>query len=117
MNDLKIKQALSDISEQVENYRKYDNLDGATLIEMNRIIVGNLFYLEGLRSDVHDLFQTEIHNLTKDKVNTVARAENMAHVKYPQMYQLRRVMDGAYRVTEAIRTHVSYLKSEKQHSN
>lgn len=117
MNDLKIKQALADISDQVENYRKYDNLDGASLIEMNRIIVGNLFYLEGLRAEIHDLFQSKIHELTRDKQNTVARAENEAHVNYPQMYQLRRVMDGAYKVTEAIRTHISYLKSEKQHSN
>jgi hypothetical protein len=44
---------------------------------------------------------------------TVARAENEAHVTYPQMYQLRRIQDAGYRVADAIRTNISYLKSER----
>jgi hypothetical protein len=44
---------------------------------------------------------------------SVARAENEAHVKVPEMYLLRRVMDAGYEVIGAIRTNISYLKSER----
>ena len=79
-------------------------------------ITGLLFYLESVRSSTHDLFETKVFNLVKEK-QSVSRAINEAHVEFPEMYQLRRIMDGGYRIVDAIRTNISYLKSEKQQSN
>jgi hypothetical protein len=39
-----------------------------------------------------------------------------ADVRYPELYELRRAMDAAYTVVNAIRTNISYLKSEIHNS-
>jgi|15BtaG_2_1085339.scaffolds.fasta_scaffold01272_12 hypothetical protein len=88
------------------------NLDGNKLSNLLKNITGNLYYLETVRSEQHNLFETEVFNLVKDG-SSVARAINEANVKYPMMYQLRRIMDGGYRIVDAIRTNISYLKSEQ----
>jgi hypothetical protein len=95
---------------------KIDVRNGDKLNYLLQKITGLLYYLETERSQIHDAFQTAIFEGVKDK-KTVARAENEAHVTYPQMYQLRRVMDAGYRISDAIRTNISYLKSEKIHNN
>jgi hypothetical protein len=76
-------------------------------------ITGLLYYLETERSKTHDLYENAVFKLVKGG-STVARAINEANVLYPEMYQLRRIMDGGYRIVDAIRTNISYLKSEKQ---
>lgn len=87
-------------------------LDGHRLNQLLQKINGNLYYLETVRSEQHSLFETMVHNLVKEG-NSVARATNTAHVEFPMMYQLRRIMDSGYRITDAIRTNISYLKSER----
>jgi len=113
INDLKILQELGSLSELVEEYRTMPELDGDYLNYLLQKISGTLFFLETVRSETHDNFQREIFELTKQG-KTVARAENSAHEKYPLMYRLRRVMDGGYEIIGAIRTNISFLKSERQ---
>ena len=99
----------------VNEYYAAKELNGEKLNYLLQKITGNLYYLESVRSQQHDLFETMVHNLVKDG-NSVARAVNQAHVEFPMMYQLRRIMDSGYRITDAIRTNISYLKSEKVNS-
>ncbi len=101
------------LSDHVNDYYKCDLSDGNQLSTLMQKITGLLFFLETVRSETHDLFETKVFNLVKDG-NSVARAVNESHVIYPEMYQLRRIMDGGYRIVDAIRTNISYLKSEKQ---
>ena len=110
--------------EQIENlqkwvgkYYKANPQDGEALSLYLQKITGILFYLETLRSEVHDKFQTKIFEQTTKHGVSVNRAENEAHVEFPEMYQLRHIMTAGYRITDAIRTNISYLKSEKQNSN
>ena len=113
---------MTDPSEQVKKLNEYvykyyhcKGEDGNELSLYLQKITGLLYYLESVRSDVHDLYENEVHDLVKGGAS-VARAINEANVKYPLMYQLRRQMDGAYRVADAIRTKISYLISERQTS-
>lgn len=113
---------MTDPSEQITKLNKYVNKyyncnrqDGNELSLYLQKITGLLYYLESVRSDVHDLYENEVHNLVKGGAS-VARAINEANVKYPMMYQLRRTMESGYRITDAIRTNISYLKSERQTS-
>ena len=113
---------MTDPSEQVKKLNEYvykyyhcNRQDVNELSLYLQKITGLLYYLESVRSDVHDLYENEVHNLVKGGAS-VARAINEANVKYPMMYQLRRQMDGGYRVADAIRTNISYLKSERQTS-
>lgn len=107
---------IEDLNKYVNEYYKSNLQDGNELSMLLQKITGLLFYLESVRSSTHDLFETKVFNLVKDK-HSVSRAVNAAHVEFPEMYQLRRIMDGGYRVVDAIRTNISYLKSEKQNSN
>ena len=106
---------LEKLNELVNEYYKCNLQDGDRLNYLLQKVTGLLYYLETVRSEVHDHFQSAIYEKVKDK-KSVARAENEAHVENPQMYQLRRVMDAGYRIVDAIRSNISYLKMEKQNS-
>lgn len=107
---------ITTLNEYVNKYYNCNRLDGNELSLYLQKITALLYYLESVRSEIHDLYENEIFNLVKGGAS-VARATNEANVKYPMMYQLRRIMDGAYRIADAIRTNISYLKSEKQSIN
>jgi hypothetical protein len=53
-----------------------------------------------------------VFDLVKQK-HSVARAINQTNVEYPLLYQLRQCIDQGNRITDAIRTNISFLKSEK----
>lgn len=113
---------MNDPSDQIEKLNRYVNRyyncnrqDGNELSLLLQKITAILYYLESVRSEIHDHYEIEVFSLVKGG-HTVARAVNEANVKYPMMYQLRRIMDAGYKITDAIRTNISYLKSEKQSS-
>jgi len=106
-------QELEQLNKYVNQYYKCNLQDGNELSLLLQKITGLLFYLETVRASTHDLYETKVFNLVKDKY-TISKAVNEANVEYPQMYQLRRIMDAGYRITDAIRTNISFLKSEKK---
>lgn len=106
---------LEKLNKFVNEYYKCNLQDGEQLNNLLKNITGLLYYLETLRSNIHNDYETKVFELVKSKM-TVSRAINEANVLYPQMYQLRRVMDAGYRITDAIRTNISFLKSEKNNS-
>ena len=109
-------QQITDLSKYVNEYYKSNLQDGNELSMLLQKITGLLFYLEVVRCEIHDLYENEVHQLVKSG-QSVSRAINEANVKYPTMYQLRRTMESGSRIVDAIRTNISYLKSEKQQSN
>lgn len=110
------EKALSHIAEQTKIYREADIRDGEVLNTCLQQISATLAYLETVRSEYHREFQDIIFKEVL-KGSSVSRAENEAHVKVPEMYQLRRIMDGSYEVLNAIRSNISWIKSEKNFSN
>jgi|TARA_Y100000310_G_C20647800_1_gene797632 hypothetical protein len=107
---------LIDLNSDINEYHKMRGHDGVLLNELLKKISGKLYYLETVRSYFHNEFQNEINALVEGG-KSVSRAENNAHVKYPEMYRLRRIMDGAYNVTHAITMNISYLKKEMNSVN
>jgi hypothetical protein len=96
----------------VNQYHKMD-MDGAALSELLKSFVSALYYMETVRADVHDKWQTKVKELIAEG-SSVSRAENEAHVEFPDMYRLRRVMDAGYEIVGAIRTNISLLKHEQK---
>jgi hypothetical protein len=107
---------LEDLNRYVNQYYKCTLQDGNELNFLLQKITGLLYYLETVRSEVHNSYESLVFDLVKQKF-TVARAINEANVAYPQMYQLRRIMDAGYKITDAIRTNVSFLKKERSNLN
>lgn len=115
-----MNEQLNKLIKLVENYETGSD-NPHMLIELQKHITSTLFYLETERAKVHDNYKRIIFELTKKKENekpmSIAQASNIADVQCPEMYQLRRVMEGAYRVSDAIRTHISFLKQEMNNIN
>lgn len=109
MQDL--EKSLLKLNGYINEYHTMKTLDGHRLSELLQKISSLLYYLETVRSDVNNEFESEIGRLI-DEGHSVARATNLANTKYPQMYKLRCIMRGAYGVVEAIRSNISYLKHE-----
>ena len=104
--------ALEHITSEITKYRQTSVDDGEALVSILQQITTTLFYLEKERAEYHTKFQDEI-NLLILEGNSVARSENQAHVKVPEMYLLRHIMSSAYEVVGALRTQISWLKSER----
>jgi len=102
---------IEELNEYVNQYYKCDRTNGEELLLLQQKISGLLYYLETVRSQQHDAFESKVFELVQEG-KSVARAVNEAHVTYPLMYKLRRIMDAGYRIVDAIRTNISYLKSE-----
>ncbi len=105
------KSAINNLLELCTEYINTDTTDGEKLNTLLRDISGILFYLETVRSDYHNKWSQFVTLKIEQKIS-VARAQVEADVKYPELYELRRTMDGAYNVVNAIRSNLSYLKSE-----
>jgi len=108
-----LTKSLDHLTGQIKKYRQTDIYDGESLVEILKQITATLYYLETERSKYHDDFQKTINQLVLEN-NSVARAENQAHVQIPEMYMLRHIMSCAYEIVGAIRTNISWAKSEKQ---
>ena len=102
---------IEQLNEYVNRYYKCNRTDGSELLLLLQKITALLYYLETLRAETHDAYEGKVFELVREG-SSVARAINEANVTYPMMYQLRRIMDAGYRVVDAIRTNISYIKSE-----
>lgn len=111
-----IEKAIEHISNEIMEYRKCGVNDGEQLVRHLQQISATLFYLEKERAATHAQWQSTLNQLVLEGMS-VSRAENEAHVKHPEMYLLRRIMDSAYTSIDAIRTQISWIKSEKQNAN
>ena len=107
---------LENLAMYVQAYEDTSLNDGESLNELLQKINVTLFYLEKERANFKKLYENRIFELTTDKKMTVARAVNFAEVEVSELYLLRRIMDSAYRVSDAIRTNISFLKSEKRNA-
>lgn len=110
-----MKKALDHITAEIKKYRELKELNGDILCSILQQLTGTLFYLEKIRSDYHDKWQNKVNQLIIDGAS-VSRAENIAHKEIPEMYMLRRIMESSYKVVEAIRSNLSWLKNERNNS-
>ena len=83
------KKVIARMNEIVNNYWKSDISNGNEIVDYMKQLSTSLYYLNSVRVEFHNLWQTEVKRLV-DSGLSVSRAENEAHVKYKEMYELRR---------------------------
>ena len=106
-----MKSTLNRIAEIVKEYKQTDVLDGNNLNKQLKELTAYLYHIETKRTKAHQDYERIIHNRVKEGFS-VARATNEANVEVPEMYQLRRLLESGYRVVDAMRTNISFLKYE-----
>jgi hypothetical protein len=106
-------EVIENLNKCVKQYHQMKVMDGHTLNTLLQKISGYLYYLETVRASTHNQYEAFISQKISEG-NSVARAVNLANVEYPEMYMLRRLMEGGYTVVKAITSNLSYLKFENQ---
>ena len=109
----KMEEQLQLITKCIEWFKENSKrtIDVNKLINVYSQITTSLFYLETIRANYHEQYEKIVFDLVSDG-RSVASAVNEANVKVPELYLLRRVMDAAYRNTDAMRTIISFAKKE-----
>jgi hypothetical protein len=107
-----LEKALKHLTSKIKEFRSIGVNDGEALVSILQQITATLFYLEKERAEYHKKFQAIIGKEVSSGTS-VSRAENLAHIEVPEMYLLRHIMSSAYEVVGAIRTQVSWLKTER----
>lgn len=111
-----MEKILENISNNIKQYHQlnnelvFDDIDKLSKILKN--LSCNLFYLEEYRNQYHTSYNSIQHNCIKEGW-TISKSEVEAKTKVPELYMLRRLMTSAYKITDNIRTNISYLKNEK----
>ena len=107
---------LENLTSFIQAYDDISLNDGENLNYLLQKINTTLFYLESERSIFKKKYEQRIYELTTDKKMTVSRAVNFAEVEVPELYMLRRILESGYRCSDSIRTHISFLKNERNNS-
>lgn len=102
---------IEEIGDIVVEYNNTEITDGAKLNEQLKQLTTKLFYIETHRAKAHEYFEFIINENVKEGTS-VARATNEANIRVPEMYKLRRLLESGYRVVDAMRTNISFLKTE-----
>lgn len=110
------EKTLENLATYIQAYDDVALNDGESLNFLLQKINTTLFYLESERAKFKKQYEKRIYELTTDKKMTVSRAVNFAEVEVPELYLLRRIMDSGYRISDAIRTNISFLKNERNNS-
>jgi hypothetical protein len=103
---------LNELTDLINKFKNTDIYDGESLVYLNQQILTTCFYLETERDKYHTKYETLVNSLVLQGAS-VARAVNSANVDVPELYNLRRILDVAYRVADQIRTNISWVKNEK----
>ncbi len=99
---------LTNITALIDRYNHLTINSGAELSDILRQLTCELFFLEKYRSEYQEQHNGIMHKFT----GSVAASLILANEKVPELYMLRRVMNGAYRVVDALRSNISYIKKE-----
>jgi hypothetical protein len=110
-----MEESLEAITKAVNWYSRTKSPDPNLLLESLRVITSHLFTLETHRAIYQNAFESIVFDGTKVDGESVARAKNRAEVEVPELYKLRRIMEASYRVADAIRTTLSFIKHEQSH--
>tara|TARA_R110002020_G_scaffold158216_11_gene341339 strand:- start:1471 stop:1818 length:348 start_codon:yes stop_codon:yes gene_type:complete len=105
-----MNEVLNKIAEIIEDYNNTNISDGVKLNEQLKNLTSYLYYIEGIKSKYHQDYEEIVYNKVNNEKLSVSRAVNIANVEVPEVYKLRKLTSAGYRVCDAIRSNISFLK-------
>lgn len=100
---------LNNINDLIDNYHNLQLKLVKNQSEILRGLTTNLYFLEKYRIEAHEKWQSTYF---QSSGKSSAAKEREADFKVPEIYQIRRVMTGAYKVVDSLRSTISIYKSE-----
>lgn len=108
-NKKQLQEILDNINDCIERYENMPLTGIREQSEVLRKLSCNLQYLEGERIKEHENW-IEVYFTCKQPSN--AAREKWADNKVGELYMIRRIMTGGYKVLESIRSTISVFKKE-----
>ena len=99
---------LNAFDSRVDAYGKLQWNEGPKISQYMKDLTVILCHLEHERKEAHEKWNSIVFNFE----GSVSRAEIEAHEQVPELYQLRRIMNSGYRVVDAMRSNISFIKKE-----
>lgn len=99
---------LASITSIIEEYNNLSVPSAPQVSALLRKLTSELFFLEKYRADYH----TDHNTILLNRNGSVAAAQIEANDKVKELYLLRRIMNAAYRVVDAMRSNISTLNKE-----
>lgn len=100
---------LNDINTLIDDYHNMQLKLVKHQSEILRRLTSNLYFMEKHRIEAHEKWQSMYF---QSKGTSGAAKEREADFKVPELYQIRRIMTGGYKVVESLRSTISIYKSE-----
>ena len=102
-----IKDILTEINEAIDDYHTLKLSLVADQSEILRKLSCNIAFLEEHRIEANEKWQSVYFNST---AKTNAQKEREADFKVPELYKIRRIMTGAVKVLDSVRSTISVYK-------
>jgi len=110
-NKNKFESSLLELHDHIDTYQTNDNLNGDNIMYLLRKISSITYYLESERGLFYKKWNARMFELTK-KGMSVAKAKIQVDNEVPELNLLRLTTKSSNNVMDAMRTHLSGLKSE-----
>lgn len=111
-----MEELLANLTLSVSKYKRLgEDLDFNHLGTLNELLIkmtADLFFLENYRDSYARKYNSLMHGFIKNG-ESVSASEIKSTEQVPEMYMLRRIMTSGYKIADAIRTNISYLKQEQ----
>jgi len=100
---------LNNITECVQLYESGTYLTKEKLLDLNRRLSSNIYYLTKHNIEAFEKFNSIIYNSKK----SVARATVDAHQEIPELRMTRKILEACKGVSISINNELSIIKNEK----
>jgi hypothetical protein len=100
---------LNNITECVELYESGTYLTKEKLLNLNRRLSSNIYYLTKHNIEAFEKFNSIVYNSNK----SVARATCEAHEEIKELRQTRKILEACKNVSISINNELSIIKNEK----
>lgn len=108
-NTMQLEEILNKINSAVEKYHHLELKMVSDQSEILRDLTTSLFFLESHRVEAYEKWH-EAYNLSSEKTN--AGKQRDADFQVQELYMIRRIMTGAYKVVDSIRSTISVNRKE-----
>jgi hypothetical protein len=106
---MRLEEVLEKINTCIDTYEQLDLKFVTDQSQILRDLTTALFNLEKYRVEAYERWHS-VYFQSQGK--SVAAKEREADMKVPELYQIRRIMTGGYKVVESIRSTISIYKKE-----
>lgn len=115
LEPLNIESILTYIDEVVTEYESGAYISQEKLLEAQRVLSSNIYWLTSIYIDYKKKYNAIIYNRPKEengKRESIASAEARAENQYPEVYACKKILEAAKSVSISINNELQLMKND-----